>query len=257
MKVMISGKGGSGKSSITVLSAQVLSRYYNVYVVDSDESNTLLPRMLGVEQPKPLVEYLGGKKSIFKQGESNIVKALATAGQGIELDRLPSEYVSVSPKGFQLITIGKVRTFGDGCACPFNYLTRVLLKNLALKKNDLVLIDTDAGMEYVGRAVIEGVDALLAVADPTAESLSLIGLLKKAVESAGKRFWLILNKVTPDIADKFKEKAVEKGLEVSGVVRFDGEIFSSCLEGGPLEAKEALTDIENVLKTTGLIPPQK
>jgi len=63
--------------------------------------------------------------------------------------------------------------------------------------------------------------------------------------------------VTPDIADKFKEKAVEKGLEVSGVVRFDGEIFSSCLEGGPLEAKEALADVENVLKTTGLIPPQK
>ena len=51
IKIMVCGKGGSGKSAVTVLAARVLSKSYRVYVVDSDESNALLPRMLGAGSP--------------------------------------------------------------------------------------------------------------------------------------------------------------------------------------------------------------
>ena len=99
MKIMICGKGGSGKSSGSVLAAGALPKKRKVYLIDSDESNVLLPKLLGVKPPKPIVEYLGGKKSIFSKGEVNIVNALAKAGRGIELENLPTEYVSTSPKG--------------------------------------------------------------------------------------------------------------------------------------------------------------
>lgn len=253
MKIMVCGKGGSGKSSLTVLAARVLSKNQRVYVVDSDESNTLLPRMLDMEPPRPLVEYLGGKGTIFEKGEVNIAKALAEAGKGIRLVELPSEYISSSPDGIDLLTIGKVRVYGEGCACPFNFLTRTLLKNLRLETDEVVLVDTDAGIEHLGRGVEEGSDAVLMIADPTAESLELARILKEDVVNLGKTFWLVVNKATPDIANIIKSKAKEINLEILGTVRFDEEIFKSCLEGSTLEAEKAYNDIEEILRRANLM----
>lgn len=253
MKIMVCGKGGSGKSVVSVLMAKVLTRTHKVYLIDSDESNVLLPKLLGVNPPKPLVEYLGGKKNLFSKGEVNIVKALAKAGKGVKLDNLPSEYVSTSHEGIKLVTIGKVRNFGEGCACPLNFLTKTLLKNLTLNKNEIVLVDTDAGIEHVGRGVEEGCDAILTVADPTAEALTLAKVLKETFRSLNKKFWLVLNKATPKIIKPMKEKAENLKLETIGEIRFDEEVFESCMNGGVLHAKEALADVEKILKNIGLI----
>ena len=254
MKIMVCGKGGSGKSAVTVLAARVLSKNYRVYVVDSDESNTLLPRMLGAESPRPLVEHLEGKGNIFKRGEVDIVKALAKAGEGIRLANLPSPYISSSSEGVKLATIGKVREFGEGCACPFNFLAKTLLKNLILENDEIVLVDTDAGVEHMGRGVEEGCDAILTVADPTAESLELAKILSQEATKLGKKFWLVVNKVTPNITDVVKMKAQEEvGLDVVGLIRFDEEVFRSCLMGEELRSKEALLDIQSILKSVCLI----
>jgi CO dehydrogenase maturation factor len=253
MKIMVCGKGGSGKSSLTVLAARVLSKAHKVYVIDSDESNALLPKILDAEPPKAIVEYLGGRGAIFEKGEVNLAKAMAKAGKGIRLDELPSEYSSSSPEGIRLLTIGKVREFGEGCACPFNFLTRTLLKHLKLETNEMVLVDTDAGIEHLGRGVEEGSDAILMVADPTAESLELSRILKEDVVKLGKTFWLVLNKVTPEIADVITSKAKEMDLEILGTVRFDNAIFKSCLEGSTLEAEKAYEDAEAILRKANLM----
>jgi CO dehydrogenase maturation factor len=253
VKIMVCGKGGSGKSVLTVLTARVLSKNHGVYVVDSDESNALLPRMLGTQSPKPLVEYLGGKGNIFKRGEIDIVNALAAAGRGVRLADLPTEYLSSSSGGARLVSIGKVREYGEGCACPFNFLARALLKSLILEDDEVVLVDTDAGVEHLGRGVEEGCDAILSVADPTAESLVLAGILKEAATRLGKKFWLVANKVTPSVADVVTLKAKDAGLEAVGLVRFDEEVFKSCLEGAALRAEEALLDVKALLRNIGLI----
>jgi CO dehydrogenase maturation factor len=253
MKIMVCGKGGSGKSALTVLMARVLSKKHKVYIVDSDESNALLPQILGAQPPKSLVEYLGGKGNIFKRGEIDITNALAAAGRGVRLIDLPSEYTASSPKGIRLVTIGKVREYGEGCACPFNFLARALLKSLILNDDEVVLVDTDAGVEHLGRGVEEGCDAILSIADPTAESLVLAGILNEEATRLGKKFWLVANKITPSIADAVTMKAKDVGLETVGLIRFDEEVFKSSLEGAALKAKEALSDVEAVLKNIGLI----
>ena len=250
---MVCGKGGSGKSAISILMSRVLSKRYNVCIVDSDESNELLPVALGAEPPRPLVEHMGGKKNIFKLEEVDMVKTLVAAREGVRLGALPKEYVSKSPEGIGLITIGKVRRLGEGCACPFNYLTRIFLKNLILGEGEMVIVDTDAGTEHVGRNVEEGCDGILAVADPAAESLTLATILKETAQGLGKKFWLVINKSTPDIVDLIKKSATEKGLEVEGTVRFDDEVFKSCMEGTRLRAKNALADVEDLLKSIKLI----
>lgn len=250
MKIMVCGKGGSGKTVLSILMARALSRRFKVYIVDSDESNSLLPVFLGVKAPRPLIEYVGGKREEeeFEKMEPDIVGALSVAGRGIRPSHLPSDYISVSEEGVGLITIGKVREYGEGCACPLNILTRILLGNMSLEEDEVVLIDTDAGIEHIGRRVEEVSDGILTVVDPTAESLELALVFKGVAKKLGKKFWVIANKVTNDVKDLIVKEASEIGLEIDGFVGFDAELYISCLKKEPLRAKAAFLDVQRIVE---------
>jgi len=118
---MVCGKGSSGKSVVSVLMARALAKERWVFLIDSDESNVLLPKRLGVEPLKPLAEYLGDKESVFRRGEADVIRALGGSSEGVRLNDLPLECISTSSEGVKLVTVGKVRGFGEGCTCPFNY----------------------------------------------------------------------------------------------------------------------------------------
>jgi len=252
MKIMVCGKGGVGKSAISVLMAKVLVKKYRTYLIDSDESNVFLPKLLGTNPPCSLVEYLGGRKNISKK-EEIIINAFAEAGKGIILNNLPTDCVSTSSEGIKLITIGKIRNFSEGCACPLNYLIKILLKNLVLNKDEIVLVDTDAGIEHVGRGVEEGCDVIMIIIDPTAEALALAKTLKETSEKLNKDLWVILNKVTPQVENFIEKKAEKEGIKIDEKIRFDENILFSCLEGKELNAKEAKLDVEEILKNLNLI----
>lgn len=255
MKLMVCGKGGVGKTVLTILAAEALSEKYKVYIVDSDESNLLLPRLLGVNPPKPLVEYVGGKaeEEEFEKREVDITKALAGARAGIRLSLLPTEYVSYSTEGIGLVVIGKVGEYGEGCACPFNILARILLKNLVLNRDEFVLVDTDAGVEHVGRKVEEAVDGILAVVDPTAESLRTARLLRDVALKLGRRFWTVANKVTPKILPLLTREAEKLSLKIDGAVEFDEEVYTSTLLGEKLRWSTALEDVRKLLEAMKLM----
>jgi CO dehydrogenase maturation factor len=255
MKIMICGKGGTGKTALTVLIAKILSKYYKVYIIDSDESNIVLPMLLGVATPKPLVEYIGGKKEEeeFEKMKTDIAKALIKAKEGIKLNLLPSDYISFSNEGIGLVTIGKVREYGEGCACPFNILTKILLSNLALDKNEIVLVDTDAGVEHIGRKIEEVSDSIIAIVDPTIESLEIASLLKKIALNLNKKFWIIANKITNEIEEILIKEAENMGLKIDGIVRFDKKMYLSYLKREPLKADVALIDLKEILKKLNLI----
>jgi len=250
MKIMVCGKGGVGKTALTILMARILSDDFRVYIVDSDESNVLLPTFLGVSPPKPLVEYIGGKRDEeeFERMKLDIAKALTKAKEGIRLDLLPQDYVSTSDEGIGLIIIGKVREYGEGCACPFNILTKILLDNLSLRRNEMVLVDTDAGIEHVGRRLEEACDGLIAIVEPTVESLNLALILKEIASNLNKKFWVIANKVTDETEGPLREEADRLGLKIDGTVRFDRELYTSCLKREPLKSKEAMLDLKKILK---------
>lgn len=255
MKIMVCGKGGTGKTALTVLIARILSKYYKVYIVDSDESNIVLPMLLGVTPPKSLVEYIGGKKEEeeFEKMETDITKALTKAKEGVKLDLLPSDYISFSNEGIGLVIIGKVREYGEGCACPFNILTKILLGNLSLDKNEVVLVDTDAGVEHVGRKIEEVSDGIIAIVDPTIESLEVALLLKNIVLNLNKKFWIIANKITNEVKDLLIKEAENLDLKIDGIVRFDKRMYLSYLKREPLKADVALIDLEKILKRLNLM----
>ena len=165
MKILICGKGGTGKSTLTALLARELAqRGKRVLVVDSEESNFGLPELLGMDKPKDFMEYFGGKKVLFDK--------VKTLDDELSTARLPPGYFT-DKENIRLLAVGKIYDFGEGCACPINVLAAEFLKKVQLEEEEVLIADTDAGVEHLGRGVERGCDLLLVVVEPSRESREL------------------------------------------------------------------------------------
>ena len=256
MKVSVCGKGGSGKSTIvTLLADEVRARGYRVLVVDSDESNWGLFRMLGFDQlPIPLMELVGGKKKVkkkmtrdFSSGESEPAMTVMMQDT-IVVDDIPAEYMR-ERDNLRLVCIGKILQSLEGCACPMGVLSREFLKKLSLKEDELVIVDMEAGVEHFGRGVETSIDSVLVVIEPSFESLELAGRIHGLATGIGiKDVRTILNKMPSDeIVVKLAEKLGMRDIDVVGCIHHDPEVFKSSIEGSVLDKGRAANEIRDVL----------
>ena len=246
MKISVCGKGGSGKSTIvTLLAGEALTRGYQVLVVDSDESNSGLFRMLGFDQPPtPLMELVGGKKSLQrKMGQPSVL-----AEASILIEHIPPPHL-LRRDGLMLVSIGKILQSLEGCACPMGVLSREFLKKLALKADELVIVDMEAGVEHFGRGVETSIDSVLIVVEPPFESLEVAKKIHSLAAGIGiENTWAVLNKMpSEEIARKLEEELKKRGINVIGCIHLDPEVFKSSLEGGVVSKGRAAEEIKDVL----------
>ena len=255
MKISVCGKGGSGKSVITTLLAKGMQdRGYNVVVIDSDESNSGLHRMLGFDHPPvPLLELVGGKKGVknvlpktplpLPEQETNVI-----ARDQIPLSDIPQQHI-VSKNGISLVSVGKILQALEGCACPMGVLSREFLKKLQLTENQIAVVDTEAGVEHFGRGVESGVDSVVIAVDPSFESLQLAGKVAAMASDLGiKNIQAVLNKVpSDDIADKLRDELAKQDVAVAGIIPYYTDILEAGLEGRPLQPGEASREIGRII----------
>ncbi len=237
MKILICGKGGCGKSTVAALLARAMQkRGKRVLLVDADESNIGLYRMLGVEMPQPLLDSLGGKKGLREK----TAPGLSLGGppelfpQGLAMDALPEDCVARAD-GLRVMSVGKIHHFGEGCACPMGRLFRMLFSALALVDNDLVIVDAAAGVEHFGRGLDGQCDQILCVVDPSYESIMMAKRVTELAREANLPVALVLNRTTPEI-----EKELTAALESDGIVGClpdSQSIFRNNLHGRPLQSE--------------------
>ena len=255
MKISVCGKGGSGKSTIvTLLANQARKKGYRVLVVDSDESNSGLFRTFGFDQPPvPLMELVGGKKKVqekMKQGysaaEAETTMRVMTQ-EHIKVDDIPSENI-LKQDNLGLVSIGKILQSLEGCACPMGVLSREFLRKLSLSRDEIAIVDMEAGVEHFGRGVETSIDSVLIVVEPSFESLQLADRINSLSRGIGiDNIWAILSKVPSNgIASKLKCELDTMCIEMIGCIHYDAEIFQSCLEGrsfGKGKAGEEIIDV--------------
>lgn len=250
-KIAVCGKGGSGKSTVVALLARSLrDRGYRVLTVDSDESNPGLYRMLGFdERPKPLLDLVGGKKEVFPtfSGETEHEDNLLTR-KAFRVSDLPGDYI-VERDGIGLVCIGKILQSLEGCACPMGVLSREFLKRLSLQKDEMVVVDLEAGIEHFGRGVETSIDSVLIVTEPSFDALELAGKINGLAAQVGmERVWAVLNKIgSTEIASRLREELEGRGISVIGTIGYEPEIFQSGLDGRPVRRDRLETDIERIL----------
>jgi CO dehydrogenase maturation factor len=230
MKLVICGKGGSGKSTVSALMARGMAKRGNeVLVVDTDESNFGLYKQLGLPQPKDFMDSLGGKKGLkekmrkFMRSEG---KEKLSILEAFFLGDIPAELI-VGEDGIKLVAIGKIHDYGEGCACPMGALAREFIEKL--NADDMqVIVDTDAGIEHFGRGVEAGCDKIIVVIDPSFESVQLSQKISEMGEKIGKPTFFILNRIdenSKELIDLVDNK------KVIGTLPFDKEVFKACLKG--------------------------
>lgn len=208
MKILICGKGGSGKSTISTLLAKNLQKKeYRVLVVDTDESNYGLSTQLGVKSPKELMDLLGGKKTVVNKMMTAFASGKRTAVFDEEwtIDQIPNECVTKKDNVY-LLEIGKVKHYGEGCACPMGGLSRDFVYNLKLQPKEVAIVDTEAGIEHLGRGVESGVDVILMVLDPSYESIKLSKKLCNMANEAYKTVYFVLNKIDENLSAVMLDK---------------------------------------------------
>jgi CO dehydrogenase maturation factor len=241
MKILVCGKGGCGKSTIvTLLAKEMALRNNKVLVIDSDESNIGLHSHLGMEKPSDFMNYFGGKKLLFEKTKEMKNKW--------RLGDLPKDYLT--RKGnIQLLSMGKIYQFGEGCACPINALSSKFLEILDLRDGEFLIADTDAGIEHFGRGVEKGVDILLVIVDPSQESILLANKISELGQQADKPVYYILNRVSDQETQNFLINAINKE-RVIAIIPENKEIFMSGLAGNEFNMEvEGIKEIADMLES--------
>ncbi len=254
-KIAVCGKGGSGKSVIVRLLADGMrARGRRVLVVDSDESNTGLHRMLGFDSPpSPLIGLLGGKQKLEQEIEARIragesEMTLELMRDEMPVANIPPEYI-FETDGIKLVSIGKILMSLEGCACPMGIVSRSFLKKLRLEADEIAIVDLEAGVEHFGRGVETSVDCVLVVVEPSIDSLEVAERISElATQIQIADVWVILNKSTSEeLVARLTDYLNKKDISVIGSIRYNQEIFESCLEGRPIRGRVAAEEVDKIL----------
>jgi CO dehydrogenase maturation factor len=136
------------------------------------------------------------------------------------VDDIPERF-SVLYKGVRLLEMGSVDTGGSGCICPEAAMLKTLFTHLLFRKDDVLILDMYAGVEHLGRATVDFVDAMLIVVEPTRRSLGTATQIKQLANDIGlTRCWLVGNKVLNEDEKNFLENE-SPGLPVLGCMPAD------------------------------------
>ncbi|MFP3852940.1 MAG: hypothetical protein ACLFWD_01460 [Anaerolineales bacterium] len=184
IKIGVFGKGGCGKSTVSLLLARLLTENYSTWLVDADSTNRGMAAALGLAvPPKPLLDHFGGM--VFSGGSVTCPVDDPTLLEGAALteDAIPPEYVGLSVEGIHLLTLGKVGSMGVGAGCdgPIAKIARDL-RLVNGHRPTAMILDLKAGFEDAARGIITGLDWVLVVIDPTAASLGLAHDMKNMLE---------------------------------------------------------------------------
>lgn len=232
MKIAVSGKGGVGKTLIAGGLAFFFARKgLKTIAIDADPSpNLALTLGLSPEEARKILPISENKELIESKtstGYSGVFRL------SFSVDDVVRDYSVRTPLGVNLIVMGTVKSMGSGCTCPANAVIRALLQHLVVERDDVVILDMEAGVEHIGRGTARHVDIMLTVADANMKSLEIAKHIQELASDAGmKQIFLIGNKVGNEIQkETIKSFAVNNGLKILAFVPYDQEIVEADMKG--------------------------
>jgi len=202
MKIAIGGKGGVGKTTVCAVWAQLFAEDgFDVLAIDADPSTSLaLAFGIPSEQgPQALIEM---KELIAERTGTEKGSVGAYFKLNPKVSDLPEKYwlevcIPKAEGRLKLLVLGSITQAGAGCACPEGAFLKAMLTHTILQREEVVLVDLAAGVEFMGRASVQGIDALIVVVEPGARSIETAINIARMAEKLGiKHVAAIINKVT-------------------------------------------------------------
>ena len=242
MKIAVTGKGGVGKTTF----AATLARLYaaegrKVLAADVDPDANLglalgfdeetLDSIIPISRMRKLVEERTGANS-----ENQFYRL------NPKVDDIPDRYGKVC-NGVKLLVLGTVETGGGGCVCPEHVMLKRIINNMVLHRDDVVIMDMEAGLEHLGRGTTESVDQFIVVIEPGARSVQTYKNVKRLASDLGvKQVRVVANKVRNQEDEAFvKSKIPEEDL--LGFIHYNTEVIDADRQGkSPYDFSKTVTD---------------
>ncbi len=221
LKIAVGGKGGVGKTTVTALLARCLAvdKKNKVIAIDADPVANLAAG-LGISEEKPITPIAELRELIAERTGAEPGSMGGFFSLNPKVDDIPERF-SLERDGVRLLVMGTVQSGGSGCICPESTILKALMNHLVLFREDVVLMDMEAGVEHLGRATSASMDALVIIVNPGARSRAAAGRIKKLGQDIGIRNIIVLGN---RIAGKEDESLIRDSLQGHEILGFIPEM---------------------------------
>ena len=247
MKVAITGKGGVGKTTLS----STLARLYadegrTVLAVDVDpDANLGLALGLAQEEVDKIVPISKMRTLVEERTGANEANKFFKLNPYVA--DIPEKYAK-DINGVKLLVMGTVDVGGSGCVCPEHVMIKSVLANLTYRKNDVVIMDMEAGLEHLGRGTAMNMDQFIVVIEPGARSVQTYRNVKRLANDLGiKQVRVVANKVRDEQDEEFIRNAIPAE-DLLGIMHYNSEVIDADRQGkSPYDfSPKAIEEIQKI-----------
>ena len=232
MKIAVSGKGGVGKTFVAgILADFFVKKGFKVLAIDADPSpNLALTLGIPLDEAKKIVPVSENSQLLESKTRTDFEGVYRLS---FTVDDIVEKFGVKSPYGMNLLVMGTVRSAGAGCTCPANAVIRALLRHLIVERDEVVVMDMEAGVEHMGRGTARRVDIMIIVADSSLKSLETAKKIYGLATEAGiKNAFIVGNKVRDSSeGELIQQFAVKNKISILDLVPHDETILKADREG--------------------------
>ena len=230
MKLAVSGKGGVGKTTLVAALSKLFADEGNQVIAIDADPDTNLASALGIKDADKITPLVELKDLIRERTGSTSDEYGKFFKLNPTVNDLPEKY-SISTNGLRLMTLGTIKRGGSGCACPEGVMLKALLNHLILQRDEVVIVDMEAGIEHLGRASIRAVTGLIVVVEPGKRSIQTAFQVKKLAGDLGiKTVYAVGNKVMNETHREFLKKELN-GIPLLGFISYNDKLIELDLKG--------------------------
>jgi CO dehydrogenase maturation factor len=257
MKIAVSGKGGVGKTMLASLLSIILAQSgYSVLAIDADP-NATLATTLGFPHPEGITPISEMADLIEERTGVRPGQAAPYFKLNPRVDDIPEKYW-VEHNGIKLMVMGRLKKGGSGCYCPENALLEALVAHILLRRDEVVIIDMEAGIEHLGRATARAVDKMIIVVEPGKGSIETAYRIRELAKDIGlENIAVVANKIRSEQDRDFLISAMPD-FEFLGFIPYDQSIIEAGLGNFPLinSGPAVISRVQDIAARLSAVKPE-
>ncbi len=221
---------------------------YSVIAIDADPDSNLAAT-LGFPHPERITPISEMSTLIEERTGVRPGQAAPFFKLNPKVDDIPENY-SVKHDGIKLMIMGRIKKGGSGCYCPENALLGTLITHLLVARNEVVILDMEAGIEHLGRATAKAVDKLIVVVEPGRRSLETAYKIDKLARDIGLQNIAVVGNKIQSQSDKEFLISNLPDFEFLGFISYDQAIVDADLANLPIPdaSPQVANEVKNIYR---------